>query len=104
MRDKHFAIHQNLKIKRKRKKEKDKNKKKSKKGGGEGHFWGRQKTVEMSEREREREKRGVEREIFFLRSIEIRPSVFVVVRGKSIHALRVTCGYQNHGVLSNSTR
>ena len=64
------------------KKKKDKKKKKSQKGGGEGHFWERQKMVERSEREREREKRGVEREIFSLRSTEIGLAVFIGTRGK----------------------
>ena len=66
-------------IKFKKKKNKDRKKKKSKKGGGEGHFLGEAKRTERSEREKKREKRGVEREIFSLRSTEIGPSIFVGV-------------------------
>ena len=41
---------------------------------------------------------------FFLRSIKIRPQVFVETEAKLIYATRATRGHQNLGVSSNSMR
>ena len=80
MRDEHCTMYQNKKEKKEKKRIKIK--RKVKKEGEKAIFLGEAKTVQRSELERKREKRGVEREIFSLRSMEIGLSVFVGARGK----------------------